>query len=162
MDLSQSINRNGYREDGSIPTVTPGAIIASRSLGRVLTPLDKLLVHGFPVHRIKFPSTLTDRDVASLGGNTMHVHVVGIAMLLALSAVAWQRPASRIVVAMSNKKTLRRVIQTTAMSKLRQKKGASARSKLRQKKGVGWKRNVDKNAISPFASSASRSVRQQT
>ena len=36
----------------------------------------------------------TDKQVASMAGNTMHVHIVGVAMLLALGLVNWTLPCA--------------------------------------------------------------------
>ena len=93
-DLSQSINRAAVRTDGSLPTVTPGSHLVLREAGRVVTPIEKILVHGFPVHRMVFPAQVTDAELASMGGNTMHVHVVAVALMLATSLVDWTLPAA--------------------------------------------------------------------
>eukprot|EP00435_Cladocopium_sp_Y103_P072726 s27_g41.t1 len=95
-DLSQSVSRAGVRTDGRLPTITPGSILAVADAGRVVTPLEKILLHGFPVHRMKIPPGITDRQLEKMGGNTMHVHVVGVAILLALGLVDWSLPAAKI------------------------------------------------------------------
>ena len=87
VDLSQNLGRNSVRVDGSLPTVTPGGVLIVREAGRVLTPMEKLIVHGIPVHRLIWPDGLADQDVASMGGNTMHVHIVAVAMMFAASPV---------------------------------------------------------------------------
>lgn len=95
MDLSQSIGRGGMRSDGTTPTITPGSNIVASDLGRALVPVDKLLLHAFPVHKMIFPESLTNEQVSSLGGNTMHLASVGLAMLLAVAMVDWSAPGSR-------------------------------------------------------------------
>jgi site-specific DNA-cytosine methylase len=94
-DVSQSIYRCGARNDGRLPTVTPSGQIAVTSLGRMLVPMDKLLVHGFPVHRMSFPASISDSELGMIGGNTMHLMCVGCAVRIALSLVDWNLPASR-------------------------------------------------------------------
>ena len=93
-DLSQNVDRAAVRTDGALPTVTPGSHLVLREAGRVVTPIEKILVHGFPVHRMVFPAQVTDAELASMGGNTMHVHVVAVALMLATSMVDWTLPAA--------------------------------------------------------------------
>lgn len=93
-DLSQTVTRACVRKDGKLPTITPGSVLAMGAAKRILSPLEKVLLHGFPVHRMKFPPHLTYRDMESMGGNTMHVHVVGAAIILLLSMVDWSLPAA--------------------------------------------------------------------
>jgi site-specific DNA-cytosine methylase len=94
-DVSQSVYRCGARNDGRLPTVTPSGQIAVTSLRRMLVPMDKLLVHGFPVHRMSFPASISDSELGMIGGNTMHLMCVGCAVRIALSLVDWNLPASR-------------------------------------------------------------------
>ena len=88
-DLSQTVTRASDRTDGTLPTVTPRGIVAVRSLGRVVSPLEKLLLHCLPVHRMVFPVDISDQDISQMAGNTMHVQVVASAILFALSFVDW-------------------------------------------------------------------------
>ena len=92
-DLSQSATRMATQCSGHLPTITPGCILASARHQRVVSPVEKLVLHGFPVHRMKLEGT-TDKQVASMAGNTMHVHIVGVAMLLALGLVNWTLPCA--------------------------------------------------------------------
>ena len=62
---------------------------------RVLMPIEKLLLHGFPVHRMNIPTSTTNTDLASLGGNTMHVRCVGLALLIGVCLVNWGHRAAR-------------------------------------------------------------------
>ncbi|CAE7479645.1 ngoBIM [Symbiodinium sp. CCMP2592] len=95
-DVSQNVNRARVRTDGSLPTVTPGAVLVSARAGRIISPLEKVMLHGFPIHRMVFPSRVTDKELASMGGNTMHVQIVAVAMKFALALVNWSLPkASR-------------------------------------------------------------------
>ena len=120
-DLSQSVNRARVRSDGSLPTATPGALLASSRAGRIISPLEKIMIHGFPIHRMVFSSKrkLTDKELASMGGNTMHVQIVAIAMKLALSLVDWSKPMAsrpaglpRTQVAVEVQRALKRKAQT--------------------------------------------------
>lgn len=73
-DVSQGLGR--ARPMQLCPTVTPRGLIVVGELGRLMSPMEKLLVHLLPVHSLKLPPSLTDRDIADLGGNTMHLMAV--------------------------------------------------------------------------------------
>ena len=73
-DVSQSLSRT--RGKAVCPTVTPGGRIVIGQQRRVLAPIEKCLVHLVPVHELSWPETLTQSDVAQLGGNTMHLMAV--------------------------------------------------------------------------------------
>ena len=90
-DLSQSVERAAAWTDWSLPTITPRSIIAISSVSRVLAPVEKILLHGFPVHRMRLPQGVTDSDLETMGGKTMHVHIVGAAMLIASALVNWRQ-----------------------------------------------------------------------
>ena len=94
VDLSQSVSRGGARSDGCLPTITPGSIVAVADAGRVICPLEKVMLHGFPVHRMNIPSEVTQKQLESMGGNTMHVQVVAVAIRLVLGLVDWGLPAA--------------------------------------------------------------------
>jgi len=55
------------------PAITPVSRVVVGDLGRLMPPVEKLLVHLLPVHCLVFPSTFADRDFADLGGNTMRL-----------------------------------------------------------------------------------------
>jgi hypothetical protein len=44
---------------------------------------------------MRFPASLTDDQISSLGGNTMHLVSVGTAMLIAIALVDWSVPGAR-------------------------------------------------------------------
>ena len=90
-DLSQSLGRNRVQVDGRLGTITPGSHLIVRSIGRAIIPYETLLLHAFPIHRMNFASSLSQKDLAVMGGNAMHVQVVGVAMLLALFLVDWEK-----------------------------------------------------------------------
>ena len=71
------------------PTVTPGAKLWVVKEQRFVTEVEKLLLNMVPVHLLKWPSGLSDRDIHDLAGNTMHLKAVGLAMLIAMSLVEW-------------------------------------------------------------------------
>ena len=79
-----------------LPTITPNSNIVVTSLGRQLVPVEKLLLHGLPVHSMRFPGSLSDKDIGVLGGNTMHVACVGAALLLASALVDWTLQQARL------------------------------------------------------------------
>ena len=93
-DVSQSVHRASVTTSGVSPTVTPHGLVVAQRLQRIMLPIEKLMVHNFPVHRMKIPTSITDPVLASLGGNTMHLASVGLAMLIAISAVDWANGAS--------------------------------------------------------------------
>lgn len=96
MDLSQNVDRAPVTIDGTTPTITPNGQILVAELRREMLPIEKLLLHGIPIHRARFPSELTDRNIASLGGNTMHVQCVGVALLCGMSLIKWDLPAVKM------------------------------------------------------------------
>ena len=91
VDLSQSAARGALRTDGFLPTITPGSKLAMASSRRVLTGLEKIMLHGFPIHQMQFADA-SSKQMETMGGNTMHTHVVGAAILLALGLVDWRLP----------------------------------------------------------------------
>lgn len=92
-DLSQNIHRNSVRTDGTLPTLTPGGAVALKSAGRTILPIEKLLLHGLPIHTMNLPEDLSSSDWSKLGGNTMSVQVVACATVLAMAMVDWSLPA---------------------------------------------------------------------
>ena len=85
VDVTQSIDRVHPRTDGVCPTITPRGIICVGALGRPVLPCEKLLLHGFPLHRMKVPRNISERGLGKLGGNTMHLKSIGSAILLGTS-----------------------------------------------------------------------------
>jgi site-specific DNA-cytosine methylase len=83
-DLSQCLTRTVCKTDGTVPTITPGAHLAVRALRRCVLPVEKLLLHAFPLHKLSL-GNLSGTALSSLGGNTMHVQCVGAALAIALS-----------------------------------------------------------------------------
>ena len=93
LDVSQSIDRCHARTTGVMPTVTPRGVCVVGVLDRPVLPFEKLLLHGFPLHRMQIPREISDADLASMGGNTMHLHSVGLALLMGLSLLRDPLPA---------------------------------------------------------------------
>ena len=71
------------------PTVTPGSRIWVVKEMRFITEVEKLLLNMVPVHLLKWPAELSERNIHDLAGNTMHLKAVGLAMLIAISLVEW-------------------------------------------------------------------------
>ncbi len=94
-DVSQRLDRASCRTDGTLPTITPNSRIMMRwqdgegTVERSLAPIEKMLLHGLPVHRLRAPQRLSERAVEKMGGNTMHVQCVAAAMLLGIVACRW-------------------------------------------------------------------------
>ena len=89
VELSQSMGRARVRTDGASPTITPGAFIHVQRAGRAMVPIEKLMVHGFPVDLMGIPASTEDCVIASLGGNTMHVKSVALALLVGVLLIDW-------------------------------------------------------------------------
>ena len=95
IDLPQCVTRSRTRLRPLCPTVTPNARIVIGAQGRLMTPIEKCLVHLVPVDELRWPASLTDRDVARLGGNTMHLKAVGKALLFGIALVDWGSPSAQ-------------------------------------------------------------------
>ena len=95
VDVSQSEDRSHPRYNGICTTLTPGAEVFVERAGRVIMPIEKLMLHGFPIHRMKIPTSTSSSQLASLGGNTMHVKCVGLAILIGVCLVNWNHPSAR-------------------------------------------------------------------
>ena len=94
-DISQSMARIKVC-DSFLPTITPGGHVIVAQFKRSMAPMEKLLIHGLPLHRMALPSSISDAEWESMGGNMMHLQTVGVAMMLALVLVDWSVPeASR-------------------------------------------------------------------
>lgn len=89
-DVSQSIDRCGARDDGTIPTITPGSEIAAAALQRIISPSEKMILHALPVHKMLFPASATACQIGQLGGNTMHCMVVAAITQISLAFVNWR------------------------------------------------------------------------
>ena len=84
-DVSQSIDRGYARTDGVCPTITPRGILCIGVLNRPVIPIEKLALHGFPIHRMSIPSSVSNEALGKMGGNTMHLHSVRLELLLGIS-----------------------------------------------------------------------------
>ena len=86
-DVSQSLSRSSPRAGGVCPTLTPKGIVLVQRAGRPVAPIEKWIVHGLHVHRMRIPASIDDVALARLGGNTMHLKSVGLAVLLGIGLV---------------------------------------------------------------------------
>ena len=86
-DVSQNIDRCRVSTNGVCPTVTPHCTLCIRAASRQVSPMDTLAMHFFPVHRMKIPTAVKAETLRSLGGNTMHLKSVGLAMCMGLAMV---------------------------------------------------------------------------
>ena len=89
IDVSQSIHRCARGSGDVLPTITPHGRVVVADRPRLMVPAEKLLIHGFPLHRMRRPRGLSDTALSLLGGNTMHVQCVAAAMLIGLAQVNW-------------------------------------------------------------------------
>ena len=131
-DLSQNLDRMPCRTDGSLPTITPGAHIALGFAGRVLLPIEKLLLHALPLHRMVIPDGISDSELESMGGNMMHLQTVAVAMAVALSLVDWAHPHALLPTAVPAVPAVP-AIQASA-PKLRKSKNGKPRRSIAEKK----------------------------
>ena len=93
VDLSQSLGR-ACRTDACVPTVTPAGKIAvvCNKVRRLVTPEEKLLLQGFPLHRMRFPEGLSSAAIGRCAGNAMHVRCIAAAIVIATALVSNGRP----------------------------------------------------------------------
>ena len=94
INVSQSEGRATLRFNGISPTLTPGGCVVVDRARRVVVPIEKLMLHGFPIHRMKIPTSTSNTQLASLGGNTMHVKCVGLALLMGIVLVNWNHSSA--------------------------------------------------------------------
>lgn len=94
-NVSQSVGRLPASSSGICPTLTPGSVVFVEDVGRRIMSVEKLLVHGFPIHRMNIPASTSDEVLNDLGGNTMHLKAVGLATLVGLGLVDWSLPAAQ-------------------------------------------------------------------
>ena len=95
VDASQAEHRANARFDGICPTLTPHGLVVVGRAARIIMPIEKLMLHGFPVHRMSIPASTLDSVLASLGGNTMHVKSVGLALLIGIGLIDWGHGSAR-------------------------------------------------------------------
>ena len=96
VDVSQSAGRTPIRLN-ICPTIASSSrvVVCSESgQNRVLTSLDKLALHWFPIHKLEVPDGVSDHEMATLTGNTQHVGTCAVALLIAMSLVNWSKQAS--------------------------------------------------------------------
>ena len=90
-DVSQSVERSSVSTNGVCPTVRPNSLMCVMAAGRSLSPMETLAIHFFPLHRMKIPTTVKPSSLAKMGGNTMHLKSVGLAMCMGLAMVSLPR-----------------------------------------------------------------------
>ena len=95
-DVSQSVHRATVCCDGTAPTITPNGIVAVKRLSRIMLPAEKLLVHNFPLHKMSVPADMSEKELSSLGGNTMHLAAVGCALLIGIGAIDWTASEAKV------------------------------------------------------------------
>ena len=87
-EVSQSLSRAPWRFDGVCPTITPRGCPFIGAVMRPLSPLEKLLLQGFPIQHLDL-SNLSGADISFLAGNSMHVACVGWALAVGMMCVKW-------------------------------------------------------------------------
>jgi hypothetical protein len=91
VDVSQSAARGFARVTGVSPALCCRSIIMVQKAKRPIMPLEKLLLQGFPVHRMSLPATVSDATLGTLGGNAMHLKSVALALLVGILLTDWNR-----------------------------------------------------------------------
>ncbi len=88
VDVSQTLGRM-VRTDGCVPTVTCGGklVVSCGHVQRCVLPIEKLLLQGFPVHKMLIPQGITGHQLGRMAGNAMHVKCAAAALLIATSLV---------------------------------------------------------------------------
>ena len=86
-DVSQSAGRVPFASHGLCPTLTPGGHCVVADADRCIIPEEKLLLGGIPLHKLHLPKDLTSSQLASLGGNLMHVEAVAACTLMGLAVL---------------------------------------------------------------------------
>jgi hypothetical protein len=69
MDLAQSLLFPSVAQ--YLPTITPNGDVLVGELHRLVSPVEKCLLNGFPLHSARWPPGFRDQDFADGGGNTM-------------------------------------------------------------------------------------------
>ena len=91
-DVSQAVGRCHPRADGICPTLRPTGICYVGLAQRPVLGCEKLLLHGFPLHRMQISASISQRSLGLLGGNTMHLHCIGIALLMGIALLKEKLP----------------------------------------------------------------------
>lgn len=94
-DLSQSLGRQPMQSDAT-PTITPGSHMVLSEARRMMAPVEKLMLHCLPVHRMNLCG-IGASELEDMGGNMMHLQTVGAALLIGLSLVDWGAPTARVL-----------------------------------------------------------------
>ena len=128
-----------------------------KRLGRIMMPEEKLLAHGFPLHKMNVPENLR-KELGVFGGNTMHLASIGLALLIGIGLVDWSRPGvgpgKKLVCSMPDMAPAI-FIAGQAATKRVTKRPASAHVRKRRCMGLR-RRGVAGSADSVSASSAPR------
>jgi site-specific DNA-cytosine methylase len=96
VDVSQSAGRTPIRLN-LCPTIASSSrvvVLGKDGQNRMLTALDKLALHWFPIHKLEVPHTVSDHEMSELTGNTQHVGTCAVALLVAMSLINWSKQAS--------------------------------------------------------------------
>lgn len=96
VDVSQSAGRTPIRLN-LCPTIASSSrvvVLGKDGQNRVLTALDKLALHWFPIHKLEVPHAVSDHEMSELAGNTQHVGTCAVALLVAMSLINWSKRAS--------------------------------------------------------------------
>ena len=151
-DLSQNLGRIPHGL-GRVPTITPGSHLVFGRAGRALAPMEKMLLHALPLHKMKFDHSLKDTDFEDMGGNMMHLQTVGVAMLVGMSLVNWASvdEAFAVVPAVAVKSEKSAVVPAVAVKsekkpthKLSAAMAKKLESKLRSRFGIACPKSQTK------------------
>lgn len=132
-DLSQNVDRGGVSTNGVCPTLTPNSVMYVMAAKRRIQPLETLAMHFFPVHRMKIPTTLTGTTLRHLGGNTMHLKSVALALCMGL---AMMRPPGEDASQKMGVETLGSFSKLAFLDSTASSQGSSSSSSRKRKQRV--------------------------
>ena len=95
-NVTQGAERCSARTDGICPTITPQGRFCVGLARRPVLGCEKLLLHGFPLHRMQIPTSISSTSLGLLGGNTMHLHCIGIVLLMGIALLKERLPPYRV------------------------------------------------------------------
>ena len=96
VDVSQSLHRIPTGKNHGVPCMTTSSdlvYVESPNKYRRLSANEVLALQGFPMDKLRPPTSLTARDLCFMAGNTMHIRAISMGILLALSLIRWSSSA---------------------------------------------------------------------
>lgn len=91
-DVSQSFRfaATGFDEIPCLSTSSEVVLQQRGALPRMISSEEMLTVHQFPLHKVSIPTALSKSDLSKLAGNTQHVGVAGVMLLMTTGLIDWR------------------------------------------------------------------------